>query len=113
LADPARGPPGPEPSPAPALRLAHSGEIALPRLLAALSSGPAAAFRLPDASLARGARADLIVFDPDEPWVVDPANLASLCKNTPFDEARLQGRVLATFVGGEIVHAVAGSLPGL
>jgi dihydroorotase-like cyclic amidohydrolase len=36
-----------------------------------------------------------------------------LCKNTPFDEARLQGRVLATFVGGEIVHAVAGSLPGL
>ena len=84
-----------------------------PRLLAAMSSGPAAAFRLPDASLAPGARADLIVLDPDEPWVVDPANLASLCKNTPFDEARLQGRVLATLVGGEIIHAVAGSLPGL
>ncbi len=96
-----------------ALRLFHSGEIALPPLLAALSSGPASAFRLPAASLARGARADLIVFDPDEPWVVDPASLASLCKNTPFDEARLQGRVLATFVGGEIVHALAGSLPGL
>jgi dihydroorotase len=96
-----------------ALRLVHSGEIALPRLLAALSSGPAAAFRLPAASLARGARADLIVFDPDEPWVVDPAHLVSLCKNTPFDEARLQGRVLATLVGGEIVHAIAGSLPGL
>jgi dihydroorotase len=95
------------------LRLVHSGEIGLSCLLRALSSGPAAAFRLPDASLARGAPADLIVFDPDEPWVVDPANLASLCKNTPFDEARLQGRVLATFVGGEIVHAVAGSLPGL
>ena len=96
-----------------ALRLVHSGEIALPRLLAAMSSGPAAAFRLPAASLAPGARADLIVLDPDEPWVVDPANLASLCKNTPFDEARLQGRVLATLVGGEIIHAVAGSLPGL
>ncbi|MBV8185526.1 MAG: amidohydrolase family protein, partial [Hyphomicrobiales bacterium] len=96
-----------------ALRLVHSGEVSLPRLLAALSSGPAAAFRLPAASLARGSPADLIVFDPDEPWVVDPANLASLCKNTPFDEARLQGRVLATFVGGELVHAVADSLPGL
>lgn len=96
-----------------ALRLVHSGEISLPRLLAAMSSGPAAAFRLPAASLAPGARADLIVLDPDEPWVVDPGNLASLCKNTPFDEARLQGRVLATLVGGEIIHAVAGSLPGL
>jgi dihydroorotase len=96
-----------------ALRLVHSGEISLPRLLRALSSGPAGAFRLPEASLRRGARADLIVFDPDEPWVVDPENLASLCKNTPFDEARLQGRVLATLVGGEIVHAVAGSLSGL
>jgi dihydroorotase-like cyclic amidohydrolase len=36
-----------------------------------------------------------------------------LCKNTPFDEARLQGRVLATLVSGEIVHAMAGALPGL
>ena len=95
------------------LRLVHSGEIALPCLLAALSSGPTAAFHLSAASLMRGSRADLIVFDPDEPWVVDPATLASLCKNTPFDEARLQGRVLATFVAGEIVYCVAGSLPWL
>ncbi|MBV9111499.1 MAG: amidohydrolase family protein, partial [Hyphomicrobiales bacterium] len=95
------------------LRLVHSGEVALPCLLAALSSGPAAAFRLPPAGLARGSRADLIVFDPDEPWVVDPADLESLCKNTPFDEARLQGRVLVTFAAGEIVYCIAGSLPGL
>jgi dihydroorotase len=96
-----------------ALRLVEAGELGLPRLLRALSSGPAAAFRLAGGGLKRGAPADLVVFDPDEPWVVDPVNLASLCKNTPFDEARLQGRVLATLVGGEVVHAVAGSLPGL
>ena len=95
------------------LRLVHADEIGLPRLLRALSSGPAEAFRLPAASLAKGAPADLIVFDPDEPWLVDPAKLASICKNTPFDEARLQGRVLATLVGGEFVYAVAGSLSGL
>src|SRR5437879_1419478 len=65
------------------LRLVHSGEITLACLLAALSSGPAAAFRLPAASLAPGSRADLIVFDPDEPWVVDPAKLNSLCKTSP------------------------------
>ncbi|MBV9138334.1 MAG: amidohydrolase family protein, partial [Hyphomicrobiales bacterium] len=95
------------------LRLVHSGEIALPCLLAALSSGPANAFRLPPANLAVGSCADLVVFDPDEPWIVDPSTLHSLCKNTPFDEARLQGRVLATLVGGEFVNAVASSLPGL
>jgi dihydroorotase len=95
------------------LRLVHAGEIGLAGLLRALSSGPAEAFGLAGGSLARGAPADLIVFDPDEPFVVDPAQLASLCKNTPFDEARLQGRVLATLVGGELVHSVAGSLAGL
>ena len=95
------------------LRLVHSGEITLPCLLAALSSGPANAFRLPPANLVVGSCADLVVFDPDEPWIVDPSTLHSLCKNTPFDEARLQGRVLATLVGGEFVNAVASSLPGL
>jgi dihydroorotase len=96
-----------------ALRLVHAGEISLSRLLRALSSGPAKIFELASATLARGAPADLIILDPEEPWVVDPARLASLCKNTPFDEARLQGRVLATLVGGEFVHAIAGTLPGL
>ena len=74
-----------------ALRLVHSGEIGLAALLRTLSSGPAKVFELASATLARGAPADLIILDPDEPWVVDPTKLASLCKNTPFDEARLQG----------------------
>ena len=96
-----------------ALRLVHGEDIGLPGLLRALTRGPAACFGLPGGGLARGDPADLVVFDPDEPWVVDPAALRSLCKNTPYDEARLQGRVLATLVGGEVVHAVAGRLPGL
>ena len=98
-----------------ALRLVHSGEIALPRLLG--RHVERARRRLSPARRkprARGARADLIVFDPDEPWVVDPANLASLCKNTPFDEARLQGRVLATLRRtARSSTPLAGSLPGL
>jgi dihydroorotase len=96
-----------------ALRLVHAGDVSLPRLVRLMSSGPAGAFHLQGGKLSRGAVADLIVFDPDEPWIVDPANLNSLCKNTPFDEARLQGRVLITMVGGEIIHCVAGSSPGL
>lgn len=85
------------------LRLVQSGAIGLPRLLAAMSSKPAALLGLPQGRLAKGAPADLIRFDPDEPWVVDPARLASRCKNTPFDGARMHGRVKLTMVAGKIV----------
>ena len=37
------------------------------------------------------------------PWVLDPADLKSKCKNTPFDEARLTGRAVRTIVGGRTV----------
>ncbi len=86
------------------LRLVHSGGLALPRLIAAMSARPAAILGLPQGRLEIGAPADLICFDPDEPFVVDPMRLHSRCKNTPFDEARMQGRVKLTAVAGEIVH---------
>ncbi len=86
------------------LRLVHAGEIGLIPLLRAMSSRPADLLGLPQGRLAVGAPADLMLFDPDEPYVLDPAKLHSLCKNTPFDEARLQGVVHLTVVGGRIVH---------
>lgn len=86
------------------LRLAHSGDVALPRLLAAMSSRPAEILGLPQGRLEKGAPADLIRFDPDAPFVVDPAKLHSRCKNTPFDGALLQGVVSTTVVAGEIVY---------
>ena len=60
--------------------------------------------RLPQGRLQRGAPADLILFDPDEPFVRDPSDLHSLCRNTAFDGARLQGVVHLTTVAGAIVH---------
>ncbi len=89
------------------LRLVHSEHLTLPQLLRAMSTRPAEILRLPQGRLARDAPADLIRFDPDEPFVLDPATLHSRCKNTPFDEARLQGRVKLTLVAGEIVHEEA------
>ena len=86
------------------LRLVHAGEVSLPRLLAAMSSRPAEILRLPQGRLAVDAPADVIRFDPDEPWVVDPAKLHSRSKNTPFDEARMLGRVKLTVVAGEVVY---------
>ncbi len=85
------------------LRLVHSGEVKLSRLLAAMSSRPAEILGLPQGRLAVGAPADLIRFDPDEPYVVDPMKLHSRCKNTPFDDAKMQGRVKLTLVAGQVV----------
>jgi dihydroorotase len=48
------------------------------------------------------------VFDPDEPYVLDKKDLRSRSKNSPFDEARLQGRVLLTMVGGKVVYDRSG-----
>src|SRR6185437_5421968 len=87
------------------LRLVSAGRIALPKLLAAMSSRPAEILGLEGGRLAIGAPADLVRFDPDEPYVLDPANLHSRCRNTPFDSARLEGVVKLTLVAGEIAHA--------
>ena len=86
------------------LRLVQAGLISLPRLLATMTTAPADILRLPQGRLAIGAPADLIRFDPEEPWVVDPAKLRSRCKNTPFDEARMEGRVKLTLVAGVVAH---------
>jgi dihydroorotase len=88
------------------LRLVHNGEIALATLLRAMSTRPAELLGLPGGTLKAGAPADLIVVDTDVPWVVDPTELKSKSKNTPFDEARMQGRVLRTIVAGRTVYEV-------
>ncbi|MDP3544957.1 MAG: dihydroorotase [Phreatobacter sp.] len=87
-----------------ALRLLHAGLVPLNALLKALSTTPAALLGLPGGSLATGEPADLVILDLDEPWVLDRDDLRSKCKNSPFDEARMTGRVLATFVAGRKVH---------
>ena len=87
-----------------ALRLVHSGHLSLAQALRAMSLRPAEILRLPQGRLKKGAPADLIVFDPDEPFVLNKDNLKSRSKNTPFDEARLQGVVTTTMVAGAVVH---------
>jgi len=59
------------------LRLVNGRHMSLNRLLAAMSLSPATILRLPQGRLTKGAPADLIVFDPDEPFVVDAPKLLS------------------------------------
>jgi dihydroorotase len=86
------------------LRLVHGGELKLITLLKAMSSKPAELLGLPGGTLRPGAPADVVVIDPDVPWVLDRDELKSKCRNTPFDEARLQGRAVRTIVAGRTVY---------
>ncbi|WP_425374925.1 dihydroorotase [Methylobacterium segetis] len=87
-----------------ALRLVHTGDVALPQLLRALSTRPAEILGREAGRLAVGAPADLVVIDPDVPYLLDKRQLKSRSKNSPFDEARLQGAAVLTLVGGKVVH---------
>jgi len=83
-----------------ALRLYHADALSLPQLFRAMSTNPAKRLGLPGGTLHAGAPADLVFFDPDAPVIIDRFKLQSKSKNTPFDTARMQGRVKATMVGG-------------
>jgi dihydroorotase len=87
-----------------ALRLIHNGEMDWKTLIRAMSTRPAELMGLSGGSLRPGSPADVIVIDPDTPWILDRNDLKSLCKNTPFDEARFSGRVMRTIVGGRTVY---------
>ena len=82
------------------------GRLTLVQALAALTVAPRALLGLPD-PLALGSAADLVAFDPDARWVVDPANFRSKSRNTPFAGHTLAGRVLGTWVGGRRVFDAA------
>ena len=88
-----------------AMRLIHAGHMDLPTLWRALSLNPARRLGLPQGRMAVGAPADLVLFDPDAPFLLDRFTLQSKSKNTPFDGARMEGKVLRTFVAGTEVFS--------
>jgi dihydroorotase len=90
-----------------ALRLHHNGEIGLMPLIRAMTINPAKLLGLPAGQLEKGAPADLILFDLGQPWVVDRDQLRARSKNSPFDESKMQGRVLHTMVAGNTVYQYA------
>ena len=90
-----------------ALELVHGGHISLLDLLAKLTVNPARLLGLEAGTLAKGAPADLVLFDLDVPWRISETDLRSKSKNTPFDGRPVQGRVLRTVVAGDTVFDAA------
>lgn len=88
-----------------ALSLHHDNELELIDILRRLTINPAKLLRLPAGRLAKGAPADLIVFDPTAPRKIDPTTFRSRSKNSPFKGRLMQGQVSRTLVGGTTVFA--------
>lgn len=75
--------------------------LSLSELVDRLSCGPARIMGLEGGTLRPGSPADIVVFDPEERWTVDPAQFRSKSRNTPFAGREVRGRVRRTIVGGE------------
>jgi dihydroorotase len=86
------------------MELVAGGALSLDTMVRALTSGPALAFGLDAGRLTVGGPADLTIVDPEAAWTVNPSGFHSRGKSTPLAGRTLRGRVLATLVGGAIVH---------
>ena len=83
---------------------ALKGVLTLPEILAKMSWNPARILNIPAGTLRTGANADVVLFDPEKKWVVDPERLHGKSKNTPFKGMTLQGKVAMTIFRGRVVY---------
>jgi len=86
------------------LMLYHSEGMPLLDVIGLMTHRPAELLGLPGGKLAKGAPADLVVFDPEPGWRVDPDTFLSKSKNSPFDGKPVQGKVMRTIVDGRTVY---------
>jgi dihydroorotase len=86
------------------LELFHNRRLSLLKVIECLSWAPARLLGLPAGQLKAGAAADLVVFDPERGWKVEPeTHFFGKSKNSPFDGRLVQGKVLRTVVDGRCV----------
>jgi dihydroorotase len=85
------------------LELYHNRHLDMLELIRLLTVNPAGILRLPVGRLAVGAPADLVLFDPDQPWQICPDEFRSKSKNAPFDDRPVRGRVRLTIVDGRTI----------
>ncbi|HYB11893.1 MAG TPA: dihydroorotase [Myxococcota bacterium] len=89
------------------LDLVRSGELQPLELMRRMSANPARILRRAGGSLGVGAAADVVVFDPHQEWLYDPAKGFSKSRNSPWAGQTLTGQVKATLVDGRLVYDFA------
>lgn len=82
--------------------LVKPGLLTVMQMAEKMSYHPARILGLNKGVIEEGAPADLVIFDPDREWVIDPSEFLSKGKNTPFAGKKVFGKVTATIVNGEI-----------
>jgi dihydroorotase len=80
--------------------LYHGGFMELSEIISLMSIAPARILGLEAGRLEVGQTADIILFDLNEHWTVEPDLFRSKARNTPFGGKKLQGKVRHTFVRG-------------
>lgn len=83
---------------------ALEGKLSLPQIVEKMSWAPARILGIPAGTLRVGQNADVVLFDPERKWVVDPEKLHGKSKNTPFKGMTLKGKVLVTIFRGRKVY---------
>lgn len=84
--------------------LVRPGLLGLSRMVDLMSCNPARLWHLPGGTLRRGAVGDVVVFDPEARWTVEPSRFRSRSRNTPWGGETLPGVVRCTVVGGRVVY---------
>ncbi len=84
--------------------LYHTGRMSLSDIIRKMTVNPANILRIPRGRLAVGSVADLVIFDPDERWSIDPAEFRSKGRNTPFAGMQVRGKVKYTIAGGKVIY---------
>ena len=93
------------------LGLYHKGRIGLLDLLERLTAAPGKILGLESGRLAKGAPADLVIFDLEQPWRIDPDSFLSHSKNSPFENHPVQGKVQRSVVDGRTIFAASTTEP--
>ena len=83
--------------------LVRPGHLTLMQLLEKMTINPARLYRLPYGIIEQDSPADLVIFNPEEPWI--PDSYHSLSSNSPFTGSKLYGKVKYTLCSGRIVYA--------
>lgn len=87
--------------------LVRTGKLTLPQLIEKMSTVPAKIIGIDRGSLQQGKIADLVLFDPEEKYVIHRDDFASKGRNTPFDGHEVYGKVLMTISEGKVVYTAA------
>jgi len=85
------------------LEMYHNESLPLNKIIETLTINPSKILKINKGSLKKGSDGDICIFDLEAPWKLDAENLKSKSKNTAIEDRKLQGKVLMTYLNGELV----------